>query len=189
MHPSVRTFAFAFLCFLTGFSTTNIAQGKSKDPIRVGLGEQTRQKVAAHVFARTLKRAGFRYEFVEFGGSQIEMIASGAAHVSPAFFVAKEREALEQAIAGKKIISLGGLRGNGAGEPEMKIIWAGMRQKWPYAERMLKTMIMPPNDIEGLTKTIDAGDMTIDQAVDGWMKDNPGKWKRWLSASTNWMKP
>lgn len=189
MISTIRFCSFALLCAVLLQFSAFTAHGKSRDPIIVGMSDEPSQQIMAHIVSRVLKRAGFNSEIVELAGTNADVIASGSAHFNPSFVVADDAAALKLAIEDNRVISLGGLEANDQSEPRLKIIWAGLRKKWPYAEKMLKTMTVPHKDLEELAQSVDAENMTVEQVAAGWMKINQSKWKRWLSASTNWMKP
>ncbi len=194
MRPTLRSIYFALLCVCFLLPLTDSTLAKSRDPIRVGLNNQTSQQVLAHIARRALVKAGFKVEFIQMGvgpnsTARVEMIASGLAHFQPVFAVADAEDDLAKALADKRIFSLGGLRSNGKDEPTLKIVWAGMRKKWPFAEKMLKTMIFPSEELDRMAQAVDTGNSTMDQVVDDWIKNNQPTWKRWVSASRNWMKP
>jgi ABC-type proline/glycine betaine transport system substrate-binding protein len=183
-------FSLAALCLWFVVANVEDASAKSRDPIRIGVGPQTRQQIMAHIAGQALQRAGFKVEFVEMtGASPVALIAAGDAHFDPEFRVETARAAYTQALAEEKISSLGGLAGNGFDEPEQKIIWAGMNRKWPNAEKMLKTMIFSADELGALARSVDDDGQARDAVVSSWMKQNKSVWKRWISASTNWMKP
>jgi len=179
--------------FVVSMLMTSIAMSpvsaKSKDPIRIGVSDQTRHQIVAHIIARTLSKAGFKSQFATLGDSQLDMLVSGAAHVNMAFSPAGSKVAFDRALAEKEIYSLGGLETNAADEAELKVIWSGVRRKWPNAEKMLKTIILKADDFEQISTSIDTGNVTLEQSVDKWMLANRPAWKRWLTAAKNWMKP
>ncbi|MGI9425135.1 MAG: hypothetical protein ACR2PA_18205 [Hyphomicrobiaceae bacterium] len=161
----------------------------SNEPIRIVLASKTSQNVIAHIVGQALIEAGFRFELVKVAKMKITLISSGAAHFDPLFDVPKAREALDRAIHEEKVYSLGGLQANGPDEPQLKVIWVGVRNKWPNAEKLFKRMIMPIDELNAIARSIDAGDVPLEKAVDTWMAENSSTWKSWISASRNWMKP
>jgi ABC-type proline/glycine betaine transport system substrate-binding protein len=50
-------------------------------------------------------------------------------------------------------------------------------------------MFFPPEELDRMAQDVDAGRSTIDQVVDDWMNGNQSSWKRWITASKNWMTP
>lgn len=190
MYQIFRALSVVALCLCFVFPIVENASAKSRDPIRIGVGTETRQQIMAHIAGQALKRAGFKVEFVEMSGaSPVVLIAAGDAHFDPEFQVETAEADYARALADEKISSLGGLAGNGFDEPGQKIIWAGMTNKWPNAEKMLKTMIFPTDELDALARSVDKDGQTRAAVVSGWMKQNTSVWKRWISASTNWMKP
>ncbi len=187
MHPSPRFVPVLLLCFCLAMGTGQPAQDKSRDPIRVGISDRTSQQVIAHIAGRALAMAGFKVEFVRMDGESVTLLSSGAIHFDPDVVVADP--GVTQALADEKVFSLGGLQSNAMDAPSLKLMWPGVHNNWPYAERMLKTMIFPAEDLDQLAGSIEGGEQTLDQAVASWMKSNTSTWKRWISGSKNWMKP
>ncbi len=185
-HPFHKLLVLSMLVTFVAFTP---ATAKSKDPIRIGVSDQTRHVIVARIIARTLSKAGFKSKFVTLSKTPLDMLVSGAAHVNMAFAPAGFEDAFDQALAEREIYSLGGLKTNAADEAELKVIWSGVRRKWPNAEKMLKTIILKPEDFERMAMAIDAGDVTMEQTVKDWMLANKPAWKRWLTAAKNWMKP
>jgi ABC-type proline/glycine betaine transport system substrate-binding protein len=168
---------------------TSSGLSKSRDAIRIALSPNTAQNIIAHIVGRTLAEAGFEHEFVKIDQQKIAVISSGEAHFDPFFKVPKLREPLDRAILEERVYSLGGLQSNARDEPALKIIWVGVRNKWPDAEKMFKRMVMPVEKVDIMARSIDAGDATLETVVDTWMAENKNTWKGWISASKNWMKP
>ncbi len=50
-------------------------------------------------------------------------------------------------------------------------------------------MSLSEKDQAAMTAEIDDNGRSVEDVVDEWMRANPAKWKRWIAASTNWMKP
>ena len=180
-------FVLYFVCAV--LLSTNSGSSKSRDPIRIALSPDTTQNIIAHIVGRALTNAGFEHEFVKIDQQTIATISSGEAHFDPYFEVPKVREPLDRAILEQRVYSLGGLRSNDPDEPALKIIWVGVRNKWPNAEKMFKRMIMPVEEVNVMASSVDAGDAKLETVVDAWMAENKSSWKSWISASTNWMKP
>ena len=190
MHQIFRIFSAAVLCLCFVFSNVENLSAKSRDPIRIGVSSETSQQIIARITGRALKSAGFNVEFVEFDSAAgLETIATGKVHFDPKFTIAAHQADLAIAIEEERIRSLGGLAKNGRDEPTLKLAWTGMGNKWPYAEKMLKTMVFPTGELDTLAQAVDGGGQTLDQVVEDWMKNNKPVWKRWTAASTNWMKP
>ena len=166
---------------------TGAAMAKSKAPIRIAITGETQQVVMARIAGAALKKAGFKVEYVETASTDlIAALSDAKVHVHPEYPVSGDA-AYEAALAEKEIRTLGGRNGNGRDEPVQKLVWGGMKKKWPYARKMLKTMIFPTDELQALAARADAEG--VDPVVADWMKQNRKRWKRWVSASTNWMKP
>ena len=192
MRPTLHGIHAVLVCIVVLLAPGNDALAKSRAPIKVVMNDQTGQRIMAQIAGRALVIAGYKVEFVELdadAAGQIEMMASGAVHFQPIFMVADAEQDLARARADKRIVSLGGLGGNRADDPALKIIWAGMKKKWPGAEKMLKTMIFPWQELDRMAQVVDAGNSTMDDVVSDWMNNNKPTWKRWITASKNWMTP
>ena len=184
----------ALVCMCVLLAPGDGALAKSRDPIKVVIDDRTSQQVMAQIAGRALVTAGYKVAFIALGAEtgaagQIEMMASGSVHFQPVFTVADAENDLARARADKRIVSLGGLSSNRADAPVLKIIWAGMKKKWPGAQKMLKTMIFPWQDLDRMARVVDAGQSTMDDVVSDWMNSNKPTWKRWITASKNWMTP
>ena len=163
------------------------AFAKSKAPIRIAVTDDLQQVVMARITGAALKKAGFKIEFVDVAaGEVIEGLSSGDLHAEPRYLLRKDA-AYGTALENGSIRRLGGLSGNRPDDPVQKLVWAGMKKKWPYAQKMLKTIIFPNAELEALAAKAERDG--VDPVVAAWMKDNRKRWKRWVTASTNWMKP
>ena len=164
------------------------ASAKSRDPIRVVEGVTPAQQVVSALVVRALKKSGFKFELVgvpEVG--LLEGLATGKVHAHPAAIVAEHPGARDR-VAAKEVRSLGGLIGNGQDEEILKLVWPGMKKKWPNAQKMLKRMVLPPEQIADLVGAVKDGASAKDVAKD-WWKANRRVWSAWVAASKNWMKP
>lgn len=180
--------AFGYFLLLLGALAVTPAESKSKTPILIALTGETQQAVMARIAGAALRKAGFKVGYVEVpAGDVIQAVTEAKVHVDPEFIVDVSNGAYETALADNKIQTLGGRKGNGREEPVQKVVWPGVKRKWPYARKMLKTMIFPTEELQGLSDRAETDG--IEPVVADWMKQNRKRWKRWVSASTNWMKP
>ena len=186
----LRTLVAAGLAAGLSLALAGVPEAKSKDPIKVVLGSETSQHVMAQITGRALIKAGFKVEYVELApDAVVGTLASGTVHVHPDFAVAGAETELETALTDGRVVSLGGRQTNDRDEPTQKIVWTGMKQKWPYAMKQLKRMVFPTDELARLANDADSTDRTPEQVADAWMAENRETWKSWLSASKNWMKP
>lgn len=163
------------------------ALAKSKVPIKIAVTEEMQQEVMARITGAALQKAGFKVEFVETGRAEvIESLSTAKVHLQPRYLLRKDA-AYGIALEERTINKLGGLAGNRRDDPVQKLVWGGMKRKWPDARKMLKTMIFPAEELEALAARAETEG--VDPVVDQWMKDHRKRWKRWVTASTNWMKP
>ena len=63
-----------------------------------------------------------------------------------------------------------------------------MKKRWPDAQKMLKRMVIPADDLAAISDQLAAG-QDAEAVADGWWKANNKAWKPWIAASKNWMKP
>lgn len=176
------------LVTLLSFALFNAASAKSRDPIRIAMGQDAGQKVVAQIVARALKRSGFKSEFVDLPVTgMVDAIRDGAIHAHPAAFFAKH-PALAQSIEDREVRSLGGLANNRKQDEVLKLVWPGMKKKWPNAQKMLKRMIVLDADVAEMSEAVEAGEAP-EAVAKAWWKANPKSWKPWIAASKNWMKP
>ena len=165
------------------------ADAKSKAPIRVVHGTTISQKVVAEIAALALGKSGFKFEFVSIPDADVpEALAVGKVHVHLTMPAGEEGAALSGPVEAGEIVSLGGLVGNGPDEPVLKIVTGSMKKRWPYAQKMFKRMVIPPETLDALVSEVEAGATAGDVAA-AWMKANRKTWQPWVAASKNWMKP
>lgn len=183
---------FIGLCCLLSSGVDALAE--SREPIRVGVGPATSQQILAHVTAQALMKAGYKVDFIELepgtdDAAQVDMIASGSVHVHPSLAAADAEAELNDALAANRVISLGNLIKSDADASTLKVASAITNRSWPGAVKVLRTMAFPPEDLDRMAQNVEAGRSTVDRVVDEWMKGNPSSWKRWITASRNWMTP
>ena len=161
-------------------------QAKSKEPIRLVAGTSVEQQIVTTIAARALRKAGFKYELVEFADpAALTALQEGGAH---AHLTMPSTGALPDVLAAGGIVSLGGLGDNDPTAPVLKIVAKGMKKKWPYAQKLLKRMVLTPEELSALVGAVEGG-TPMDQVAANWFKDNPKVWKPWIAAAKNWMKP
>lgn len=159
---------------------------KSKDPIRLALGQDTDSQVMSALATKALQKSGFKVEIVDITNDQaVEALTNGGMHAHPNL---ARSSALDAAIADKTIRSLGGRVGNQSDEPVLKVVSTSMKKKWPDAQKMLKRMVLSDAKLADITATVDGG-ATPEDAVNAWWKTNKKTWSPWIAASKNWMKP
>ena len=178
---------FAVTCLLVSLVFVPLgAEAKSKKPIRLIEGVTIEQQVVTAIAARALRKAGFKYELV--AGSDAEALSAlldTGAHVHLSM---PATEQLGDALGNSRVLSLGGLADNDPSAAVLKIVGKGMKKKWPYAQKLLKRMILSDQDLA--VPVAQAKDGTpIKDAAANWFKANPKIWKPWIAASKNWMKP
>ncbi|MEL7153913.1 MAG: glycine betaine ABC transporter substrate-binding protein [Pseudomonadota bacterium] len=180
----MRTVVLALLIALIAGS----ASAKSRDPIRIATGMKPAQQIVALIASRALKKSGFRFEMVSIRPDLLgEALTNGNVHVLPAAILS-ERPGLSDRIAADEVRALGGLIGNGRDEDIQKLVWPGMKRKWPNAQKMLKRMVLRPEVIADLVRGLRSGASAEDVAAT-WWKANKKTWSPWIAASKNWMKP
>ena len=102
--------------------------------------------------------------------------------------IAVELSGLPGAVEARTVRSLGGITANDPDEEMLKLVWPGMKKRWPDAQKMLKRMVIPADDIAAISDQL-AGGEGADAVADAWWKANKKAWKPWIAASKNWMKP
>ena len=176
-----------FLALLITLITSG-ASAKSRDPIRIATGMKPAQQIVALIASRALKKSGFRFEMVSIRPDLLgEALREGKIHVHPAAILS-ERPGLSDRIEAGDVRALGGLIGNGKDEDIQKLVWPGMKRKWPNAQKLLKRMILPPEEIADLVRGLRGGASAMELS-DEWWKANRKTWSPWIAASKNWMKP
>ena len=176
------------LATLLSLSIAGAVSAKSRDPIQITEGVSPAQQVVSMLVVRALKKSGFKYELVDAAKhSALDALANGKLHAHPAAIVGDHPE-LRERVSAKEVRSLGGLHGNGQDEDILKLVWPGMKKKWPYAQKMLKRLVLRPEQIADLVGAVKDGASPEEAAAD-WWKANPKVWKPWIAASKNWMKP
>ena len=177
-----------FALFLLIALFAGSASANSRDPIRIATGMKPAQQVVAGIVSQALGKAGFRYEFVVIRPDLIgDALKDGKAHVHPAAILS-ERPGLAERIAAGDVRTLGGLIGNGKDEDIQKLVWPGMKRKWPNAQKLLKRMVLSPEQIADLVRALRGGASAMELS-DEWWKANRETWSPWIAASKNWMKP
>lgn len=161
---------------------------KSKAPIVLGEGPEISQQIVASITARALEKAGFKYEIVRIDDAAVvAALTSNALH---AHLSLPEETAtgLSAAAETRALTLLGGLKGNQMDEPVLKVVSPGMKRKWPYAQKMMKRMVLAPEIVAGLVREVETG-RSVDDVAGTWMTANKKTWTPWIAASKNWMKP
>ena len=162
------------------------SKAKSKDPIRLAIGDDLDAQLMAALAAKALRKSGFKVEMIEIGdGQALDALISGAVHAHVSL---PRSGALEAAIDDKAVRSLGGRVGNKRDEPVLKLVSVAMKKKWPDAQKLLKRMVLSDARLAELSALV-AGGASVDDAVDAWWKANRKTWSPWIAASKNWMKP
>lgn len=176
-----------FLASLAVMGATPMAiSAKSKDPIRLALGQDIDSRVMAALASKALRKSGFKVVIVDIPDDHsVEALIAGALHAHPNL---TRSRILEEAIADKAVRSLGGRVGNNADEPVMKIVAMSMKKKWPDAQKMLKRMVLSNARLADITALVKGG-ASPEDAVKAWWKTNKKTWSPWVAASKNWMKP
>ena len=181
-HLVVAWIALALLQF-------GAAEAKSKKPIRLVEGQTVSQQVVSTIAVRALKKAGFKSELVTMPDAEAPAaLTGGSAHVHLSMPNGGAGSSLAEMLAEDRVLLLGGLRGNKPDEPVLKVVSLSLKKRWPYAQKMLKRMVLKPEVILSLAAEVEAG-KPVDDAVADWWKANRKIWKPWVAASTNWMKP
>ncbi len=164
------------------------AHAKSKRPIKLVEGTTAAQQVVAQIASHALRKSGFKSELVSVPDAEtVAALVSGGAHAHLTLPNGSD-DALSEALDARSVVSLGGLQGNKRDEPVLKVVASSMKSRWPYAQKMLKRLVLPPDTVEMLAAEVDAGASPENVAAD-WMKSHPKTWKPWIAASKNWMKP
>ena len=164
------------------------AEANSRKPIRMAEGESAVQQVVLHLAIRALKKSGLKTETHTVEAPDlIGALAEGRVNAHPTA-VAAELPGLPGAIEAKTVRSLGGITANSPDEEMLKLVWPGMKKRWPDAQKMLKRMVIPADDLAAISDQLAAG-QDAEAVADGWWKANKKAWKPWIAASKNWMKP
>lgn len=179
----------ARLCMVLAIALLPLGvSAKSKAPIRLAEGPSVSQKVVAAIAARALTLSGFKHEIVPLEDlDAVGALTDGVVHVHPSL----PRDAapdLGEALKAGTLTLLGGLESNDRDGAVLKVVSRRMKSKWPYAQKMLKRMVLSPDVVAGLVEDVEAG-QSVDDAAAAWMKANRKIWKPWIAASRNWMKP
>ena len=173
------------LMVLGAFGT---ADAKSKKPIHMVQGEDAVQQVVTHIAIRALGKAGFKTEIRAVARPDlIGGLVEGDVHAHPTAFAAAY-PGLMGAIQDKTIRSLGGVSTNSPDEDMLKLVWPGMKKRWPDAQKLLKRMVITVEDLAAFSEQLAAGEGPEDVAG-AWWGANKKSWKPWIAASKNWMKP
>jgi glycine betaine/proline transport system substrate-binding protein len=64
-----------------------------------------------------------------------------------------------------------------------KVVWPGLKTKWPDAYDMLSAMKIDNDIQESLMKQVDSEGMDALAAVDVWMAENSAVWQPWIDAA------
>ena len=164
------------------------AEANSRKPIRMVEGEGDVQQVVLHLAIRALRKSGFKIETQTVAqADMIGALAEGRVHAHPTV-IAAAHPGLVGAIDTKAVRSLGGISSNNPDEAMLKLVWPGMKKRWPDAQKMLKRMVIPTGDLAAFSDQLAAGQGAEAVATD-WWKANKKAWKPWVAASKNWMKP
>ena len=164
------------------------AMAKSRAPIRFADGETAAQKVVIAISMQALKKAGFKSQVVPVDrASLLSALGNGTVHAHPAV-IGANHTGLAAAIDAKMVRSLGGLAKNDPDGAILKLIWPGMKSKWPDAQKLLKRMIISEADRRVMADAVAAG-QSPDEVALAWWTANRRIWKPWIAASKNWMKP
>ena len=162
------------------------AGAKSKKPILMVEGVTIEQQLVTAIAARALKKAGFKHQLVGVPDAEaLAALLGGDAHVHLSMPVSDD---LRTAVEGAQLRSLGGLADNDPAVGVLKIVGKGVKKKWPYAQKLLKRMILSPETLSVPVAEVQAG-TPVTEAAATWFKANPKIWKPWIAASKNWMKP
>ncbi len=163
---------------------------KSSEPIRIAVNQSTSQRVTAHIAGEALRKAGYSVEYVEVSvQAQLAEIAAGRIHVQPEVLGDQASTSFQEALTAGTIVGLGRKNGDTATSAYKKIVGKSAKEKWPGAIKLLLNMSLGEKDQAAMTAEIDDNGRSVEDVVDEWMRANPAKWKRWIAASTNWMKP
>ncbi len=166
------------------------AAAKSRDPIRFVRGETMEQQIFVQIAGMTLEKSEFKVTYVDIDlTNRTEAMASGVAHVFLEFPVTDAKDALAAARKKRRVRVLGGRLRNGRNEATLKVVWEGMQAKWPYAIKVIKTMTFPNDELRALAARASAEGLSPEAVAADWMAANVPIWKRWRTASKNWMTP
>jgi glycine betaine/proline transport system substrate-binding protein len=64
--------------------------------------------------------------------------------------------------------------------PIWKVAWSGLKDKWPTAYTAIKGFNITNDEMGALVGAIDLDGKKLEDVVDGWMKDNEARWKKWI---------
>ncbi len=72
--------------------------------------------------------------------------------------------------------------GNPKGGYLKKAAWAGMKDKWPKAYKLLHSISFTNAQIAEMAKLVDVDEMEPEEAADAWLKSNEKVWRPWIDA-------
>ncbi|MCH7659813.1 MAG: hypothetical protein IH933_04285 [Euryarchaeota archaeon] len=61
-----------------------------------------------------------------------------------------------------------------------KMIWSGMKDKWPAAYRLLQNYTLTNDDQNPMMKAIDVDGRDLVEVVQEWLDENEARWKPWV---------
>ena len=64
--------------------------------------------------------------------------------------------------------------------PIWKVAWSGLKDKWPSAYTAIKGFNITNDEMGALVGAIDLDGKKLEDVVDGWIKDNEARWKKWI---------
>lgn len=64
-----------------------------------------------------------------------------------------------------------------------KLVWSGMKDKWPAAHRLLKSLTVTNGIQIPLMKAIDVDGVPLEKAINDWLDANGAVWKPWVEAA------
>lgn len=65
-----------------------------------------------------------------------------------------------------------------------KVVWAGMRDKWPAAEKLLKALTITNDEQIVLINMLDKEGKSLDEVAANWLAANDAKWRGWVADAT-----
>lgn len=61
-----------------------------------------------------------------------------------------------------------------------KGVWAGFEDNWPCGFDLVKNISFTNAQISEVAAMVDVQDLSIEQAADLWLKENPNVWQKWI---------
>lgn len=66
----------------------------------------------------------------------------------------------------------------------LKVVWPGMKEKWPAAHRLMQAFKFGNEEDIALSYSIESGRKKLDDVADEWIAEHKAVWESWIAAAT-----